>query len=116
MYKYAESTKLENGKFYIVKERIQEIVGGYELGGCEDYEGKSAAEIIYDKITDTGRWSEYHEAVFKLDGQFFMTEYSRGSTEMQDESPYEYDGEWIEVPEVVPKEVTVIKYVAKEAD
>lgn len=43
-----------------------------------------------------------------------MTYYSVGATEMQEESPYEYEGEWVEVTEVVPKEVTVTKYVPKE--
>ncbi|PAE24116.1 hypothetical protein CHI10_14595 [Bacillus sp. 7894-2] len=83
---------------------MQDIVWGCDIGG---------SHVIYDKITDTGRWSEYHECVFELNGKTYMTDYSRGATEMQDESPYEYDGEWIEVTEVVPKEVTVIKYVAK---
>lgn len=114
-YKLAESIEQENGKVYFLKERLQEIVGGYDLDRCEDYEGAESAEIISDEITDTGRWSTYHECVFKLGGKFYRTQYSEGATEMQDESPYEYEGDWIEVDEVVPKEVTVIKYVPKEA-
>lgn len=120
-YKIEQSVKVENGRTYILKERMQDIVWGCDLerssNTVEEYEKAVEewlqAHVIYDKITDTGRWSEYHECVFELNGKTYMTDYSRGATEMQDESPYEYDGEWIAVTEVVPKEVTVIKYVAK---
>lgn len=122
-YKLAESIKIENGKTYIANRRMREIVGDYDLDGCDDvsYEefkklesGVDYAEIVYDNVTDTSRWSVHHECVFKLGGKFYKTHYSEGATEIQDERPYEYDGEWIEVTEVVPKEITVIKYVPKE--
>lgn len=114
-YKLVESIKEENRKVYFVKRRLQEIVGEYDLDGCEDYEEGTPAEIISDEITDTSRWSVYHECIFKIGERYFRTDYSRGATEMQDEAPYEYDGDYIEVTEVVPKEVTVIQYVNKGA-
>lgn len=122
-YKLAESVKVENGKTYILKERMREIVGDYDLDRCDDvsYEdlkkmeaGIDYAKIIYYEITGKSRWSIDYECVFKLGGKFYRTYYSEGATEEQYESPYEYEGEWVKVTEVVPKEVTVIKYVAKE--
>lgn len=115
-YKINESIKVEKGKTYIVNRRMRDIV--YECDGdlAEDF-GEIAedqlARIIKDEIYETGRWSNYHKCVFKIGDKYYSTEYSVGATEMQDESPYEYDGEWIEVTEVVPKEVTTIKYVPK---
>ena len=122
-YKLAESVKVENRKTFIANRRMRDIVFDYDLDSCDDvsYEefqklesGKDYAEIIYDKITDTSRWSVHHECVFKLGDKFYMTHYSEGATEIQDEAPYEYEGDWIEITEVVPKEFTVIKYVPKE--
>lgn len=73
-------------------------------------------DVIYDKVIDTDRWSTHCENVFKKGDRYYKTYYSRGSTEIQDEAPYEYEDEWVEVTEVVPKEVTVTKYMAKEAE
>lgn len=115
-YKLLESMRVENGKIYFLKERLQEIVGEYDLDSCEDHEGAETAEVISDEITDTSRWSTHHKCVFKLGERFYRTYYSEGATEMQDESPYEYGGEWIEVEEVVEKEVMVKMFVSvKEA-
>lgn len=116
-YKLAESVRIEDGKTFIIRERMQDITSDWDGDRAEDYEAESSklAKIIYDKITDTDRWSTHHEIVFEIDGKYYKSHYSRGATEMQDERPYEYDGEWIEVTEVVPKEVTVIQYVKKEA-
>ena len=73
----------------------------------------SEGEVIVDEIVETTRWSEIHEIVFKVDGKFYASSNSRGLTEQQDESPYEYDPDEIECGEVVPKEVIKIKYVKK---
>lgn len=87
------------------KETLQNLV-------YEDY-NTNEFKVISDDIVDTSRWSEIHEMIFqdKGDGKFYRTNYSQGLTECQDESPYEYDSDMIEVDQVVPKEVTVIKYV-----
>lgn len=36
-YILAESVKVEDGKMYICKERIHEIVGQYDLKSCTDW-------------------------------------------------------------------------------
>ena len=118
-YKISESIKVEKGKTYIVKERMQDIVSDFDGDSAEDLDEVAEdqfARVIKDEIYDTGRWSNYYKCVFKIGDKYYSTEYSVGATEMQYEPPYEYDGEWIEVIEVVPKEVTVIKYVPKKEE
>ena len=116
-YKISESIKEKDGTVFFIKERLRDIAYECDGEGSTDYEDtkdEDFAQTIYNKVTDIGRWSTYYEQVFKIGDRFFKTHYSKGSTETQEESPYEYEGEWIEVVEVVPKEVTVTKYVAKE--
>lgn len=72
----------------------------------QEMEGKT----ISDEIIDTSRWSTFHRRVFEHEGKYYETMYSHGSTEQQDESPYEYEGEEIECKEVFKKEKTVIVY------
>lgn len=67
---------------------------------------------MVDKIIDTSRWSIHHEIVFEHQGKFYQTEYSEGATEMQDESPWEYDDE-VDCVEVELKPVQVMKWVPK---
>lgn len=115
-YKLSESVRIEDGKTYILRERMQDIVNDGDGEYATDYvEGVELASVVINEITDIDRWSTHHRVVFKLGGKYYESHYSRGATEMQDESPYEYDGEWIKVTEVIPKEVTVIQYVKKEA-
>lgn len=83
-----------------------------------DYDFKSPVTIknIKKEITDTSRWSIMENQIFSLedsDGlvRYFSTNYSYGATENQDESPYEYDDEWIECQEVEPRNVMVVQYV-----
>lgn len=73
-------------------------------------------EKISEDLVDSSRWSLYYEMIFKdlNSGKFYSTSYSTGATECQDESPYEDDPDEIEVTEVVPTEVTVIKYLPKK--
>lgn len=68
---------------------------------------------IVNNIIDTGRWSIYHEIVFADKGKFYMTTYSEGATECQDERPWEYEDE-IECTEVELREVKVKKWVPVE--
>ncbi|MEC4565450.1 hypothetical protein L8C07_05790 [Paenibacillus sp. CMAA1739] len=65
---------------------------------------------LVDNITDTSRWSIHHEIVFEHEGKFYQTHYSEGATEMQDESPWEYE-EDVDCNEVELKEVKVMKWV-----
>jgi hypothetical protein len=84
------------------KDILQEIVAGDSTIG----------EVIEDKIDDHDRWSVHHSIVFKTpaDGRFFQTGYRVGATEYQDESPFEYDPEEIECPEVFPESVLMTVY------
>ena len=68
---------------------------------------------IFDRIVDTTRWSIIHEIVFEDNGKFYMTTYSEGATECQDERPWEYDYE-IKCTEVELKEVKVKKWIPVE--
>lgn len=68
---------------------------------------------ILDEITHVSRWSVHHRIVFAYQGRFWETYYSVGATEIQEESPWEYD-DVVECVEVELKEVKVKKWVAKE--
>ena len=70
-------------------------------------------EVIENKLIDNSRWSLHYRMIFRMKDQYYETFYSRGSTEYQDESPYEYDGDMIECYEVVPVEKKVIVYERK---
>ncbi|MGM9987353.1 MAG: hypothetical protein ACI35O_09015 [Bacillaceae bacterium] len=67
---------------------------------------------ILDEITETSRWSIHHRIIFSYQGRFYETHYSEGATEMQDESPWEYEDQ-VECQEVELKEVKVKKWVPK---
>jgi len=79
-------------------------------------EGKYRVKI--DDITGNGRWSIYHDMIFKdiAFGRYYLTSYSEGATECQDESPYEHDDEMIECREVEPYEKISISYKMVEDD
>lgn len=81
-------------KIKLNKETAQEIVAGWAEGW----------EQVEEAVVDTSRWSIHYEAIHKResDGKHFLFHFSRGATEQQYESPYEYDGAEIEVSEVRP--------------
>tara|TARA_Y100001973_G_C5158376_1_gene312126 strand:- start:509 stop:796 length:288 start_codon:yes stop_codon:yes gene_type:complete len=66
-----------------------------------------------DNIVDQTRWSTIHELIFfeNDSGAFYQTTYSCGSTEIQDESPFEYDPDEIECVEVIKQEEIVNVFV-----
>ena len=82
------------------------LVDELELPWCSDHK-------IMDRITGQNRWSTVHELVFEDNGKFYMTTYSEGSTQIQDESPWEYKDE-IKCTEVELKEVKVKKWIPVE--
>lgn len=71
---------------------------------------------VEDEIIDHTRWSVVHEMIFQQisTGKFYRSHYNRGATEMQDERPYEYDGDIIACEQVVKEEVMTSKWVKKE--
>ena len=71
------------------------------------------AESVSDTIVDTNRWSVISELVFKFDGRFYRTTYhSQGSTEKQDELPFQYESDEIECQEVKQAEKVVVVWEA----
>ena len=74
------------------------------------YGDESNFVTIEDKIVGTRRWSIEYEIVVqrKSDGKYFKDGYSRGATENQDESPYEYSEP--NFTEVFPVTKTYIDY------
>jgi len=77
----------------------------------EDHEDD--VKIITNELTSTSRWSLFYDLIFKYQGKFYRSTYSKGATEQQDERPYEYEGDEIECSEVYPVEETVIVYKKK---
>ena len=75
---------------------------------------EGAFKVVHSQITGKRRWSLEYRDIFEHEGKFYETRYSVGATEQQDESPYEYDPEEIECPEVhkVSKQVEVWEKVA----
>ncbi len=65
-------------------------------------------------ITGQGRWDTSYEAVFlhKPSGKHYMFDWSQGSTEGQDQEPYEYNSDDVCPCLVIQKEVTETKWVA----
>ena len=67
-------------------------------------------DTVYDRIIGHRRWSLDYERVFAYEGRFYLTVYSVGATERQEERPYEYEGNEIECVEVFPREKTITVY------
>ena len=67
-------------------------------------------ELISGRVVDQGRWTTTYERIFKYKDKFYRTFFDRGSTEMQDCYPYEYEGNEIECKEVKPVEKLIIVY------
>ena len=69
---------------------------------------------VQKEVTDTSRWSIMYEQVFSVtknnETKYYKTGWSEGATESQDESPYEYEDDMIEVSEVFPVEKTIVVY------
>ena len=83
------------------KQDLQDMVHGDQP---EEY------EVVQETNDGSSRWSTHHSQVFKFDGKFYETSYSKGATEYQDERPYEYEPDEIECMEVYPHEVTTVIY------
>jgi len=75
--------------------------------------GEYPDDEIEDEIIDNGRWSIYYRMIFKHEGKFYETFYSRGATEQQDEHPYDNEDDEIECDEVIPIEKIITVYKRK---
>ena len=69
--------------------------------------------VVKDTIVGHARWSILHKLIIKYKDKFYVTNYSVGATENQDESPWEYEKE-VKFKEVVPKEKLTVVYVPLE--
>lgn len=85
------------------KEDLQNLVWG-------ELDSDRIFEVIEDKITGTTRWSTHHTMIFRYNYRFFKVKYSHGSTEYQDEIPFQDNGDEIECEEVVPVEKTIVVF------
>jgi hypothetical protein len=83
-----------------------------DLISLADSDDPEMLKRISDRITGTGRWSIRHEMVFQdlRTGKFYVTQYSRGATEQQDETPFQYAKDTIVCHEVRPVEKMVTVY------
>lgn len=68
-------------------------------------------KIMENLLEDHSRWGLQYCMVFKYEDKYYRTHYSRGATEYQDESPYEYEAKVVPCTLVEPKEVVRIEYV-----
>jgi hypothetical protein len=64
-------------------------------------------DVVRDRITSHGRWTVNHELIFRRDDKLWRAAYSKGATEYQDESPWEYE-EVVTCEEV--REVLAVDY------
>lgn len=94
------STSTERAKLTFPGERAREILSGDD----------AAYRVIRDEICDTTRWSIVHALIIQRieDSRFFRGGYSKGATECQDESAWQYDD--AEFTEVFPVEQVTIVY------
>ena len=83
------------------KDVLQDILEGYTDDG----------EVIEDTLVGHSRWSLEYRLVFTdNEGRFYSTVYRRGATEIQEEAPWEYEGDEIDCVEVFPVEKTLVVY------
>ena len=87
----------------VSKEILQDLVYDPE---CEEF------EVIREEFEGMSRWTANYSQVLKHKetGKCYLTSYSLGATEMQDESPYEYEPDMIKLTEVVPYETRVTRF------
>ena len=101
------------------KEFLQEMTYEDEMDLVSgDFNGfvieSMSVKNVQKEVVNTGRWSIIYEQVFSVtkndETKYYKTGWSEGATENQDESPYEYEEDMIEVSEVFPVEKTIVVY------
>lgn len=65
---------------------------------------------VLDEITEHGRWRILHHRVFEWEGKFYCANYTVGATEYQEESPYEYEKDEVDCPEMRPVQKIITVY------
>lgn len=84
---------------------------GYKMFKKEFLRDVIIDDVVEEEIIDQSRWTTIIKAVFEHEGKFYETIYGRGSTEYQDEEPYEFEEDEVKCKEVHLKEVIVKKWV-----
>lgn len=79
----------------------------YENPRDEVFDGEDFQEVTPEEICEQSRWHTFYEQIFqyKPDESFWKAEWSRGSTEYQDDGLEE-----LTLTKVKPYQVTVTKY------
>lgn len=77
--------------------------------------GNLLFELVKKELCDTSRWSIEYMRIYKElnSDKFYRTFYSTGATEMQDESPYEYEDSVV-FDEVIQVPVQTYQYMTQE--
>lgn len=67
-------------------------------------------DYLEDRYMSSSRWAREYRLVFKHEDKFYASYYRVGATEYQDETPWDYEPDMIECPEVQQKEKIVAYY------
>lgn len=91
--------------------RKREILKVTPAEGRRFLQCEAEFEMIYDKLAAQSRWNTEHEVVLRRikDDKYFISYYTIGSTEAQEQVPYS-DGDFAIFQEVMPVEKKVIVY------
>lgn len=102
-------------KFY--KELLQEMVYEDRMDledGEYGFEGPAVIKNVQKEIVDTSRWSVIYDQILSVTQgdvtKFYRAGWSEGATENQDERPYEYEDDEIELSEVFPVVKSIVVY------
>jgi hypothetical protein len=72
---------------------------------------ETGATLVRNDICGKSRWNIINEFVFSTkDGKYFGGSYSYGATENQDNAPFEYEPDEVELAELESYEEMVTKY------
>ena len=73
--------------------------------------GGNVYSVIKNTLISSSRWSLRYKLIFQINRQdYYEVSYSKGATEQQDESPFEYSDEYVECQQVWPHQVTTTVY------
>lgn len=69
-------------------------------------------EVVSNEYSYRSRWASHHVLVISNgDGRLWQIEYSKALTELQNERPFDYAGDEVELTEVFPISVMVRRFV-----
>lgn len=94
----------------------QDMIECMDEPGDKYETGDLLFELVKDEIYDTDRWSIMNMRIYKEvnSEKFYRTFYSVGTTELQDESPYEYECDPVDFEEVIQVPVQTYHYMTQK--